>query len=161
MIRASKIITAVLGVVIAGILLGYVFPVGLDAANQDPTTNITQNVSKDYEVTNEVVSNVTGVSSSGANITLNDTNTAESASYTDLSAGDTKTVNWQGGDITLEVISVDTSANTAEVKYDYPADYGWSDSESQIFDILPIFLVLVPLAVLAGKIMFYLQVRIN
>ena len=149
----SIIMGAVLAVAIAGILIGYVFPIGLDAMNTQPTNNITQDVNQDYTVTAEVVSNVTGVSSSGANITLNDTETTESASYTDVSAGTNKTVNWQGGTITLEVISVDTSEDTATVKYDYPSDYGWSDGESSLYDILPIFVVLVPLGVLAGLVM--------
>lgn len=150
---ASKVMGAILAVVIAGILIGYVFPIGLDAANEDPSVNITQDVDTDYRVTGEVVSNVTNVSASGADLTLNDTDTTESTSYTDLSAGDTKTVSWQGGEITLEIISVDTGADTAEVKYDYPQDYGWSDGESQLFDILPIFLILVPLGVLAAYVM--------
>lgn len=150
---ATKVMSAILAVVIAGILIGYVFPIGLNAANSGGTANLTQDVNTQYDVTDSVVSNVTGVSASGANFTVNDTDTAESASFTDVSAGNSKTLSWQGGTINVTVENVDTSADTATLKYEYPQTYGWDNAETDIYGLLPIFLVLVPLGVLAAFVM--------
>ena len=59
MVTANKMTKVILGTVIAGLMLGYVFPVGLNAINEDPTYDITADEDVNTEISSPLYVNVT------------------------------------------------------------------------------------------------------
>lgn len=149
----NKMMKVILGVVIAGLMLGYVFPVGLNQANADPTYSITQDEGVEVTVQERLNSTVT-TSSSGtsATIELKDTQTGTTESQT-INVGDTAQYNTlEGGYVNVTVDAVNSGTpNTIEATYTVEQGFAWQDSSQTIFGIVGLFLVIVPLVVLAKQ----------
>lgn len=152
MASTSKMAKTVVGVVIAAtigaVLLGAVFPVGINFMVSDDSTTLTQDNGTSYTV-DEFETNVTDVTSSGATIEMTHdgstvTNTVSTGSSTDYSL--------PGGTVNVTVDSTDTSTtpDQATVTYTYDTTFGWPDAVALIFNSLVYFLILLPLAALAA-----------
>lgn len=149
---ASKATSVILAVVIAGILLGYVFPVGLGAYSGPDTAEMNSTVGQDVKITSDLYQNVNNIddTTGEATVVLEDRDTGESETLT-LQEGDTQSIGFSNGNI--EVSADEVGTDYAVITYTHPTDYGWSGGESALFGVLGIFLVLVPLGVLAGYVM--------
>jgi len=144
---SQKMIAVVMAVVISGLLLGYVFPVGLDALNDD----VTYDYSVDNQTTTEVVSGleltVNGVTAdTSATIELNDTETGTTEEYT-INEGDTQAYTQLNQDVNVTLDNATATTATGTVSTE--TGYGWSDGSKSVYGALGIFLVLVPLVVMA------------
>lgn len=152
MALGNKMTKIILGVVIAGLLLGYVFPVGLNAVNEDPTYTLTQDEGTEYVVQERLNATATTVDATNDEVTLQlkDTQTGTTESQT-ISNGSTATYSTlEGG--TVNVTVTDTTSgtpNTATLDYEVEQGFAWDDNSQTIFSVLGIFLVIVPLIVLA------------
>lgn len=152
----KKMISVILGVVIAGIMLGYVFPVGLNSLNEDPTYNLTQEDNTQYQVQESLNSTVTSSSSgTSATIQLTDTTTGATETQT-INVGESAEFNsLDGGYVNVTVDSVVDTGTANETTADYQVEqgFGWSGGAQNIFGVLGIMLVLVPLIALAKSAM--------
>lgn len=144
----------ILGVVIAGLLLGYVFPVGLNAVNEDPTYNLTQDEGTEYQVQERLNSTVTNSYAPGAGdnatVQLKDTQTGTTVSKTIDNGTTVQYTGLEGGYVNVTVNDITSaSPNTIGLEYQVEQGFAWDDSSQTIFSTLGIFLVIVPLIVLA------------
>lgn len=145
---ASRVMGIVIVAAVAAILLGGVFPVGIDIMVTDDSQQLTQNEGTTYEV-DQFETNATSVSSTDATIELTYDGTTTSNT---ISEGSSQVYNLEGGDVNVTVNSVDTSTspNSTTVTYEYATDFGWPGAVGTIFSSLVYFLILLPLAALAA-----------
>lgn len=151
----KRMMKVVLGVVIAGLLLGYVFPVGLNAVNAPQEYSITQDESSEVVVQERLNSTVTASSAgTSATIELKDTQTGTTESQS-INVGDTATYSTlEGGTVNVTVDAVNSGTpNTINATYEVEQGFAWDDSSQTIFQLLGLFLVIVPLVVLARQAM--------
>lgn len=152
----QKMMKVILGVVIAGMLLGYVFPVGMSAVNEDPTYNKTLEEGTETEIQAQLNATATSIDPTEDQITLEvkDTETGTTESQTISNGSTVQYTTLEGGWVNATVNSVDSGTpNTTDVEFEVEQGYAWDDSSQSIFSILGIFLILVPLIVLAKEAM--------
>lgn len=149
---ANKMITVILGIVIAGLMLGFVFPTGLNAINEDPSYTVNSSVSEQISVDTKINATITDATSgTSATVQLTDTETGDTESKV-INVGENATyTTLPGGEVSATVNSA--TATSAEVTYQPDKDYGWSDGSKSIYSVLGIFFVIVPLVVLAKMAM--------
>lgn len=150
----NKMTKIILGVVIAGLLLGYVFPVGLNAVNEDPTYTITSDESEEVNVQERlnatVTSSDTTTSPDQATIKLEDLQTGTTETQTIENGSSAEYSTLEGGTVNVTVTDVTSgSPNTVTADYTVEQGFAWDDNSQTIFGVLGIFLVIVPLIVLA------------
>lgn len=153
MMNAKTILGLILALVITGILIGYVFPIGMDAMHDTNTVEKDMTESSTYEITNEL--NSTLDDANGTNNYVNLTLTLDNGdtyTVTNLDEGNSTVVSTSAGDMTVKAVSV-TSDTEATVSFEYDNDFGWDSSERSIYTILPLFLVLTILVALAGFVL--------
>jgi len=144
----------ILGVVIAGLMLGYVFPVGLNQVNEDPTYSVTLDEGNE-EVVQEGVNTTVTSSTAGSSATIEvvDTQTGDNVTKT-INVGDSAQYELDSGYVNVTVNSVNSGTpNTVNADYTVEQGFAWSDGSRSIFQILGLFLVIVPLVVLAREAM--------
>lgn len=151
----NKMIGLVLGVVIAGLMLGYVFPIGLNQVNEDPTyEGVSIDEGEEVEIESALNASVTSsTADSDATIELTDTETGDTSSQT-INEGDSATYELESGTANVTVNSVDSGTpNTVNADFTVDKGFGWDDGSQSIFGVLGIFLVLVPLIALTKMAM--------
>lgn len=139
----------ILGIVVIGILLGYVLPIGIGAVT-NPTEEVTftQDVNTDVDINPLIVSNVTEVNDGvNATVELTDSDTQSTTTAT-IDQGSTQTLTLEGNDIDVTVD--DTTATSATLTYVIPSDYGWDSGSQSLFGLIPLFLVLVAVIAVIG-----------
>lgn len=149
--KVKAMVGVVLALVIAGVLIGYLLPIGINSVEQPETINQTQDVSVTYEIDAQLNSTVTSVNDGvNATVELYDESSDTTQSQT-IDVGNTATYSLPGGDVNVTVNSATAgSPDTADLTYEVPNDFGWDDSAKSLFGLLPLFLVLVPLVVVVG-----------
>lgn len=143
--KAKYILSLILTLVIAGILIGYVFPIGMNAMNETNTDTYTMSAGDTVNVTNDVTAYLININTSASpttlNMTVNDTDNGDSYSIDDLAEGDSVTLETEQGD--LEVAFASEDSGDAEVEFTYANEFGWSGASRNIYGILGIFLILI------------------
>lgn len=148
--KARQAVGVVLALVIAGVLVGYVLPIGIGAVNSDQTVTTNQSVGNSVEVApglNSTVTSATDGTSATVELTDTTTNSTQTVSNT-VSVGSSETYQMNGGNVTVTVDSATSSS--ADVTYQLEQEYGWGDGASAIYGLMPLFFVLVPLVVVVG-----------
>lgn len=152
----KKLVALVLALVIGGILIGNVLPVGINSVSDDQvTSSITQGVGNTEVIVDEkinaTVNSVTVGTPDTATITLQDYETTNTVQHT-VDNQSSQVYALDGGDVTLNLNDVDTSPTPSEATYNvsYPSDYGWDDSTKSLWALIPVFLILGALVLLAG-----------
>jgi ABC-type Na+ efflux pump permease subunit len=141
----------IIALVIGGILVGYLLPVGIGAVNSPTNETFNQEEGVTYEVAGGQINSTVTTSSAGstATIELVDTETGDTVSST-VNVGETLEYELSGGTVNVTVDSVNSgSPNTVEGTYEYQ-NYGWSDGAKSLYGLMPLFFVLVPLVVVVG-----------
>lgn len=155
----DKMTKIVLGVVVAGLMLGYVFPVGLNAINENPTYEVTADENVQTQITGPLEFNVTSSTvGSSATIELINTDTGDTESQTINEGNSVEYNNIDGGtvNVTLEAVNSGgetTAPNVIGITAETGTGFGWSGASKSIFGVIGIFLVLVPLIALAKEAM--------
>jgi len=155
MAMANKMTKVILGIVIAGLMLGYVFPVGLNAINENPTYDVTTEEGVQTQVSGPLDVNVTSsTAGSSATVELINTNTGDTESNS-VNVGETvEYTQIEGGTANVTVNSVESGTpNTIGLGIETNTGFGWSGASQSIFSVIGIFLVIVPLVVLAREAM--------
>lgn len=151
--RMTKVI---LGIVIASILLGYVFPVGLNAVNDDPSYEVNLEQGNETVIQERLNATATDVNATSdeATIEVKDTQTGTTETQT-ISNGSTVQYNGlEGGYVNVTVNSVNSgSPDNVDTTFVVEQGFAWSDASQRIFGVLGLFLILVPLIVLARQTM--------
>lgn len=149
--KVKAMVGVVLALVIAGVLIGYLLPIGINSVEQPETINQTQDVSTTYEIDAQLNSTVTAVSD-GANATVELTDLSSSTTQSQtIDVGSTASYDLPGGTVNVTVNSATAgSPGTADLTYEVPNDFGWDGGAKSLFGLLPLFLVLVPLVVVVG-----------
>lgn len=151
----TRLVGLVLALVIGAILIGNVMPVGINEVEQDDTINLTQDEGVNtVVVSNKLESNVTASSAgTSATIELTDVESGNTVSNT-VNVGNSKTFSIAGESVNVTVNSVTAgSPNTTDATYEVPPDYGWNDSSKSLWSLIPVFLILGALVLLAGIVM--------
>jgi len=152
----AKLVGLVLALVIGAILIGNVMPIGINAVSEDVTSsNTTTAVGNTDAFANNRINVTIDSAASGtpdtATITVEDTINGDSKQKT-VDESTSATFGLTGGDVNVSVSDVNTSPSPSEVTYQisYPNEFGWNDSTKGIWQLLPIFLILAALVLLAG-----------
>lgn len=153
---ASKLVAVILGVVIAGVLLGTVFPIGLNQVNEDNTYNVTLENNTETTIQANLNATLTGAGESTtdtATIKLEDTEDGSTESNTIDNGTTVSYTTLTGGTVNVTLNNVDTtvSPDIAEVTMDVPKDFAWDSGSKSIYSVFGIFLIIVPLIVLAKQ----------
>jgi hypothetical protein len=152
----QKMTMAVMGIVVAGLLLGYVFPVGLNAVNEDPTYSLTVDEGTEVEVQERLNATATTVDATNDEVTLQvkDTQTGTTESQTIQNGSTAQFSTLEGGFVNVTVTDTNTGTpNSTTLDFEVEQGFAWDDSSKSIFSVLGIFLVLVPLVVLGRMAM--------
>lgn len=137
------------GVLVVGILVAFTLPIAINAMNDPSIDSYNQSVGSTIEVTNNLNGTLDSTNAGvNATITLNDTKENVQKTVT-VNDGANKTVTMPNGDV---VVHNDVSrASSADLRYEYPQDYGWGGAESSLFGLLPLFFVIAILLLVVGK----------
>lgn len=152
----AKIVGLVLALVIGAILIGNVLPVGINAVEQNQTTaNTTSQVGDTDTYASDRINVTIDSAASGtpdtATITVEDTINGDTVQKT-VDNGTTASFSLTGGTVDVSVHDVDTAPSPSEVTYQisYASDFAWDDSTKSLWALIPIFLILGALVLLAG-----------
>lgn len=150
--KIATIAGLIMAVVIAGILIGNVLPVGMNAINEDRTDTHDMAESETIEVATNLNATLDDVedSSGDINLTLKDTTTGSTYTVTDLAVGsnETKSIGDLGDVTVYNEEQIDNGNST--VMFEFSNDFGWSESTQSVYSILGIFLIVAILTALAG-----------
>jgi hypothetical protein len=149
--KVKAMVGVVLALVIAGVLIGYLLPIGVSSVESDETINQTQDVGTTYEVDAQLNSTVTSVTDgTDATVELYDESSDTTVSKT-VAVGSTVNYQLPGGNVSVTVNEANSGTpGNASLTYEVPNDFGWDDGAQSLFGLLPLFLVLVPLVVVVG-----------
>jgi hypothetical protein len=142
MASAGKILALVFAVAIAA----YVFVPAAGAVFSDNTNQLDQALNEEVDVTGNVTSNVTSITSTDATYEVSDGSTTVTET---ISEGSNTTVTLTEGDITITNDGTDTTNDTVNTTYEYSGTYGWSNGASSLVGVLVIFAMLA-IAVVLG-----------
>lgn len=148
---ANKMVGVIIALVIGGILIGYLLPVGIGAVNSSTNETVDHEISVTEQIASgEVNATVTNVID-GASADVELEHVEDGTTVTNTVSVNTPTeFSLPGGDVNVTVQSASTGTpDTATVSYEYK-NYGWSDGSKSLYGLLPLFLVLVPLVVVVG-----------
>jgi hypothetical protein len=150
--KVKAMVGIIIALVIGGVLIGYLLPIGVSSVNQPDTVNQTQDVGTTYQLKsgliNSTVDSVTDATD--ATITLEDTESGTTEQNT-INVGSTTEYTLPGGNVNVTVNSASSgSPGNASLTYEIPNDYGWGDGAQGLYGLLPLFIVLVPLVVVVG-----------
>lgn len=136
----------IIGVVIAVLLVAVLLVPAMGSVYEDTTNRLVQDEGTEYNVTGDVVSNVTNISSgTSLDVTLTDNSTTQS--FTGLNEGENVTASMSNGDIGINVTNIDT--NTATLEYSYSKTRSWtSDAVSMIGMVMTVAIIAVALFIL-------------
>lgn len=154
----QKVVALVLALVIGAILIGNVLPVGINATTEDSTINLTQDEGTEYVVVDgKLNSTVTGSDTTTdpdqTTIELKDVESGNTVSNT-VENGSTVTYSIGGESVNVTVNDVTSGTpSTVDVTYSVPPDYGWDDGTQSLWTLIPVFLVLGALVLLAGIVL--------
>ena len=153
--QARKILGVLIALLIGGVLVAQLLPVGINQVNEPTVVNETiDNGTTETIISGKLNATVveTNASASPQNTTIQLTDLTASESVTHTIDNDTtQTFALSGGDVNVTVTDITAgSPDTVSASYSVPTDFAWSDSSQAIWAIIPLFLVLVPLAVFAG-----------
>lgn len=149
--KGKAILSLVIGLVIAGLVIGLVFPIGMNSLHSD---TVSTNTLSDGETVNvEPYLNVTlnNVSDPDdtVNLTLNDTKNDVTYTVDNLALESSETVETDLGNVTVK-FTEKVSSTSAKIEVTTSSDFGWDDAEQDIYGILGIFLILAIIVALAG-----------
>lgn len=149
--KVNTILGLVLAVVIAGMLIGYVFPIGMNAMNEPQSSTYTMSEGETVEVATNLNATLDNVNDTNDDVNLTLTSVDSGTTYTvsTLSTGDNTTVSTDLGDVTVYNVE-NVNSTTAKLKFETSPDFGWDDSTQSIYGIFGIFLILTVLMALAG-----------
>lgn len=150
--KAKSMVGVIIALVIAGVLIGYVLPIGVGSVSTTENTTINQDVGTEYSVETQLNSTVTAVTdATDATVELTDLSAGGATTSNTVSVGSTTTYSLSGGDVNVTVNSATSGTpGNASVTYEHPNDFGWSDGSQQLFGLVPLFLVLTPFVVVIG-----------
>jgi hypothetical protein len=148
---ANKMVGVIIALVIGGILIGYLLPVGIGAVNSPTNETLTQDVGSTYGIASgQINTTVTSVTDgTDATVELEHVEDGTTESNT-VNVGSTTEYSLPGGDVNVTVSEANSGTpGNATVTYEY-SEYGWSDGAKSLYGLMPLFLVLVPLVVVVG-----------
>lgn len=154
--KSESILLLIITLVIGGILIGYVFPVGMNAMND--TDEYTEQLEKGVEtnITDGVTAYVSAVNNTEGNCTIlvnvtDDTTTTYT--YDNFKPADSnETEDTDLGELTTSLDSVDDATHVT-VTFVTEKGFGWGSAERNIYGILGIFLILSILVVVIALVM--------
>lgn len=145
----SKGVGLAIAVLVVGILVAFTLPIAINAMNDNSIDSYNQSVGSTIEVTNNLNGTLDSTNAgSNVTVTLNDTKENVQKSVT-VSDGTNETVAMPNGDVTVHNDA--SRADSADLRYEYPQDYGWGGAESSLFGLLPLFFVIAILLLVVGK----------
>lgn len=149
----AKISTrAGIGIVIAlaviALLMAFLVPVGINSIEGTDSTSLNMTEGQTYTVQQPLNATLDNTTDTTVDLTLTDTESGDTQTITGLSEGTNTTVTLNGENITVE--NTDSYSGYAIVKFEYPQDYGWSDSAKALWGILPIIIILVAILFILG-----------
>lgn len=150
--KVKAMVGIIIALVIGGVLIGYLLPIGVSSVNTPATVNQTQDVGTTYQLKSGLINSTVNsvVDATSATITLEDTESGTTEQNT-VNVDSTTEYTLQGGNVNVTVNSASSGTpGTAEISYEIPNDYGWGDGAQGLFGLLPLFIVLVPLIVVVG-----------
>lgn len=149
--KAKGILTLVIGLVIAGLVIGLVFPIGMNSLHSDNVSTYT--LDEGETVNAEPYLNITldDVDDPGdtVNLTLNDTKNDATYTVTDLALNSSKEFDTDLGNVTVKFTDK-VDSTTAKIQVTTGSDFGWNESERSIYQVLGIFLILAIIVAIAG-----------
>lgn len=142
------------GILVVGILVAFTLPIAINGMTDADSNTFNQSVGETVEVTNNLNAALdsSNATTGDITVTLNDTD-VNSAKTLTVSQGQNSTVSMPDGDVT--VYNQEARANSADIKYEYPKDYGWNNSSSSLYGLLPLFFVLAILLFVVRKATSY------
>lgn len=152
--KAKSILMIVMTLAIAGIIIGYVFPIGLNAMHDTTENTLELEEKVESDVTNDMTIYVTNVNNTAnwINATVNDTANGDTYTISELDVGNSTTFDTKLGEITFSLDSVD-SATECTIIAEYGNDFGWSGASRNIYSILGIFLIITILIVIVSLVL--------
>lgn len=146
-----KLVGLVIALTIGAILIGNVMPVGITETTADDTYNLTQDEGTKYVVVDQKLNSTVTASSAGASATIELEDADGSTVSNSVNVGETVTYSISGDEVDVTVNSVTSATpNVIDVTYDVPPDYGWDSASQSIWSLIPVFLILGALVLLAG-----------
>lgn len=151
----EKGVTLAVGVLVVGILVAFLLPTAIGAFNSDTSQTEIQQEDTTYQIGASLEANATDINSTSNEVTLelNDTSTAGTTTKT-ISEGNNATYSLNNGDVNVTVDSVNSDTE-AQITYDYESTFGWDNGPAQLFNLLPLFFVLVILMFVIGAVIKY------
>lgn len=148
---AQKMVGVIIALVIGGILIGYLLPVGIGAVNSPNNVTDTQDVSSTYQLASGQINSTVTEVNDGSNATIELVHVADGTTVTNtVDVSSSQSYALPGGDVNVTVDSANAGTpGNATVTYEYQ-NYGWSDGSTDLYNLLPLFFVLVPLVVVVG-----------
>lgn len=142
MASSRKAVGIVVALLVAGLLVGVLFPVAINAISGPADTTVSQDTGETYQLSgpdlNATLDEVT--EDTEATYTI-ETETDSETVTVNLDETETATVDGYEVDVTPTEIGTDS----ATTQYEYPRTYGWGGSASAMWGILPIMIVLAAL----------------
>lgn len=158
----QAVVLIVVGLAVGAIVMAFILPVAIGEIEGASNTTANQTVGEDIELTGQLNSTLTGVTSGTPdtatfNVTIYDnSSTRESAIVTvDESDTSTSTATLDGNDIVINATEVETGADAYSVaEYQYPRDAGWGSGASSIWGLLG-------LAIVLGIMIFFIGIALS
>lgn len=156
-----KLVGLVIALTIGAILIGSVMPIGINAVENDTnsltqTTGVTNTNTLVDGKLNATVDSITVSTTDSATITITDLSQDPDQSISQSIDNQTSaTYSFSSGDVTVELTDVDdsTTPSTATYTVSYQSDFGWNDSTKSLWGLIPVFLILGALVLLAGIVL--------
>lgn len=153
--QTSAILGVIIALMIGGVLIANLLPVGINEMQEDDTYNVTSGEGNEVVVIdgklNATVTSTTIGSPDTATIELKNPDSGNTATNTiDNGSTVTYTLDGESLNVTLNDVNDSPTPNESSYTVDVPPDFGWSDSSKTLWGLLPLFFVLVPLVVVAG-----------
>jgi hypothetical protein len=142
-----------IGILVVGVLVAFLLPTAINSFNEQESQTIVQQENETVNVTAKLDSEATNIDSTGSEVTLelNDTSTGSSVSKT-ISENSNATYDLNNGEVTVNVTSINSDTE-AELNYNYDSTYGWNDGSAQLYNLLPLFFILIVLFFVVGVAM--------
>lgn len=139
MVDANKAVSLVITLVVAGLMIAFLFPIVINAMGGAAELTVTQEVGDSTELQPNLTATLDSVD-----------DTAGSATYTINASGDTvsesvdedsnTTVTVDGTDVTIHPETVTTT--NATTTYSYSDTYGWGGGAAALWNILRVIMIL-------------------
>lgn len=142
-----------IGVLVVGVLVAFLLPTAINSFNEQESNTIVQQENETVNVTAKLDSEASNIDSTNDEVTLvlNDTSQTGTTSKT-IQEGTNATYDLNNGKVTVNVTSINSDTE-AELNYNYDSTFGWNDGSSQLYNLLPLFFILIVLFFVVGVAM--------